>query len=129
MAAAHPHPGGQVPRLLWAVGEAHRRRRRGQPIGRPRQEPEVGPTTVPATDPAPVGSIVGAGVGAGGPALSVAGSRGPVELVVTGELGGVDLIDSQGAAGRVSAQTLLVSLKGQMVLRSPPSRRRSRPAP
>lgn len=103
----------------------------------------------PAADTGPIGPAGVAAPGAAGPGLSVVGRGAPFDLIVTGELngftapdfldrvlalveegarsivvdlGGVEVVDSQGVAALATAQALLVSLTGELVLRSPRSR-------
>lgn len=143
MEAEYRAGGHQLQRVLWAIGEA--RRRRLSPPGDAGATPgavDAGPTTG-ATFAAAVGSpATGAPLG-----LSVAGRGGKALLSVTGELDAetaprflaqvqalaeagarsviVDLggavVDAGGLNALVTASARLEDLKGELVLKSPRS--------
>ena len=139
-----------VQRLLWAIGEGHRRGREGV-VGEAPTEPEVAEvadTTIPA---AIAVAVLGAGPLAAPPtrlgqSVAIRGARVHLSLVgevdrltapefldrmralvdggarsVVVDLGGTEFLDHAGLVALVSASTLIGEAKGEMLLKSPRS--------
>lgn len=149
--AEHPrewkpaHPSHQVQRLLWAIGEAHHRRRLPAVSEPPLASELTGGTITALARAGPVKDKVGAGE-ALSLDLSVSIHGGCARVGLVGDLnastvpyllervlaladegsrsiviglGGVEVVDAHGVAALASAATLLHHLGGEMVLESP----------
>lgn len=151
MDRAETHPQKMVQRLLWAIGEGHRRGRE-EVVAEVPTEPkvaEMADTTIPAAIAAAVG--LGAGRFSAphtrlGLSVAIRGARVHLSLVgevdwvtapefldrmralvdggarsVVVDLGGAEFLDHAGLLALVSASTLLEEAKGEMLLKSPRS--------